>query len=208
MVILTNEELINHLKKNGVLRSKEIINAFLNIDRKKFILEEYLDQAYNDYPLPIGYGQTISQPFTVAFMLELLQPQKGQKVLDVGFGSGWTTCLLATIVEPGKVYAIEIIQEIFNFGKKNIEKFNFLAKDIIKVYYGNGYYGLKEEAPFDRILVSAAAEKEIPPELVNQLNDNGILVIPNDNGIWQIIKKDNQIKKNYFPGFVFVKLVE
>lgn len=209
MVIPTNEELIRHLKKTGVLKTKEIIDAFLNIDRKNFILNEYLDQAYNDYPLPIGYGQTISQPFTVAFMLELLQPQKGQIILDVGSGSGWTTSLLAEIVgEEGKVYGIEIIPEIFEFGKKNIAKYNFLEKGRVNVFLDDGSKGLAEKAPFDRILVSAAMQKEIPPNLINQLNDNGILVIPDNDGIWQVVKDKNKIKKNYFPGFVFVKLVE
>lgn len=209
MTILTNESLINHLKKSGVLKSENIINAFLAIDRKKFILEEYLDQAYNDYPLPIGYGQTISQPFTVAFMLELLQAQKGQKVLDVGSGSGWTTSLLAEIVgEEGKVYGVEIIPEIFEFGKKNIAKYNFLEKGRAEVFLGDGSKGLAEKAPFDRILVSAAMQKDIPPNLINQLNDNGILVIPDNDGIWKVAREKDKIRKKYFPGFVFVKLIE
>lgn len=209
MVILTNEELINHLKKSGVLKSKSIINAFLAIDRKRFILDEYLDQAYNDCPLPIGYGQTISQPFTVAFMLELLELKEGQRVLDVGSGSGWTTSLLAEIVgEGGKVYGIEIIPEIFEFGKKNIAKYNFLEKGRVEVFLGDGSKGLAEKAPFDRILVSAAMQKEIPPNLINQLTDNGILVIPDNDGIWKVIKEKNKVRKNYFPGFVFVKLIE
>lgn len=209
MVILTNEDLINYLKKSGVLKTKNIINAFSDIDRKKFILDEYFDQAYNDYPLPIGYGQTISQPFTVAFMLELLEVREGQKILDVGSGSGWTTSLLAQIVgEKGIVYGIEIIPEIFEFGKKNIAKYNFLDKGRIEVILGDGTKGLKEKAPFDRILVSAAMQKDIPSNLINQLNDNGILVIPDNNGIWKIVKEKNEVRKNYFPGFIFVKLIE
>ncbi|GIW66780.1 MAG: hypothetical protein KatS3mg095_0678 [Candidatus Parcubacteria bacterium] len=92
-MIYSNESLVDHLIKSGILKTPSIIEAFLKVDRKNFILPEYFDQAYNDYPLPIGYGQTISQPFTVAFMLELLAPEKGNKVLDIGFGSGWTTCL-------------------------------------------------------------------------------------------------------------------
>ncbi|MCS7201134.1 MAG: protein-L-isoaspartate(D-aspartate) O-methyltransferase [Patescibacteria group bacterium] len=206
-MINSNKSLVNHLIENGVLRSKSIIEAFLKIDRKDFVLEEYHDQAYNDYPLPIGYGQTISQPFTVAFMLELLEPKQGQKVLDIGFGSGWTTCLLASIVEPGKVYAIEIIAEIFEFGKSNIERYNFIKKDIVKVYCGDGSKGREEDAPFDRILVSASAS-HLPQELIDQLANNGILVIPDNHGIWKIKKENGRINKDYFHGFVFVPLVE
>lgn len=208
MLFKTNRDLVNYLIRNGVLKSEEIINAFLKIDRIDFIRDENKFEAYADYPLPIGYGQTISQPWTVAFMLELLQPQEENKVLDVGFGSGWTTCLLAEIVgEKGKVYGIEIIPEIFDFGKKNIEKYNFIKKKIVEVKRGDGSKGWKEYAPFDRILVSASAD-EIPQNLIDQLNLNGILVIPDKTGINQIIKKENgQIEKYHYYGFSFVPLV-
>ncbi len=208
MLFKTNRDLVNYLIRNGVLKSEEIINAFLKIDRIDFIRDENKFEAYADYPLPIGYGQTISQPWTVAFMLELLQPQEENKVLDVGFGSGWTTCLLAEIVgEKGRVYGIEIIPEIFDFGKKNIEKYNFIKKKIVEIKRGDGSKGWKEYAPFDRILVSASAD-EIPQNLIDQLNLNGILVIPDKTGINQIIKKENgQIEKYHYYGFSFVPLV-
>lgn len=208
MLFKTNRDLVNYLIRNGVLKPEEIINAFLKIDRIDFIRDENKFEAYADYPLPIGYGQTISQPWTVAFMLELLQPQEENKVLDVGFGSGWTTCLLAEIVgEKGRVYGIEIIPEIFDFGKKNIEKYNFIKKKIVEIKRGDGSKGWKEYAPFDRILVSASAD-EIPQNLIDQLNLNGILVIPDKTGINQIIKKENgQIEKYHYYGFSFVPLV-
>jgi len=118
-----NKELIKHLIARNVLKTKAIIDAFQAVDRIDFVPLKYLDEAYGDYPLPIGYGQTISQPFTVAFMLELLQPQKGDKILDVGSGSGWTTALLAHIVqEEGSVRGIELIPELVAFGKKNLNK--------------------------------------------------------------------------------------
>ena len=208
MLYSSNEELVNHLISSGVLKTENIIDAFLSIDRKNFVPEEHLFEAYGDYPLPIGEGQTISQPWTVAFMLELLQPQEGQKILDVGFGSGWTTALLAYIVkEKGKVYGIEINKKVFEFGKSNIAKYNFLEKRRVELKLGDGSKGWKDFSPFDRILVSAAA-KEIPQKLIDQLADNGILVIPDQNGIWQIIKKGDQLEKNYFPGFAFVPLIE
>lgn len=180
----------------------------MRIDRKDFIPKEFLNEAYNDYPLPIGMGQTISQPYTVAFMLELLEPVKGQKILDIGFGSGWTTCLLAEIVgEKGKVYGIEIVPEVFEFGKKNIEKYNFLEKDRVEVFLADGSKGLSEKAPFDRILVSAATEK-IPQPLLEQIKDDSILVIPDSNGIYKVKKINGKIEKEYYYGFVFVPLIE
>ena len=206
MVFKSNQELVEYLiEERKVLKTKEIIDAFLKIDRKDFVREEYLAEAYNDYPLFIGYGQTISQPFTVAFMLELLQPQKGNKILDIGFGSGWTTCLLAEISQ-NKVYAIEVVPEVFEFGKKNIEKYNFLEKGIVEVFLMDGSKGLLEKAPFDRILVSAASKK-IPEELIQQLNKDGVLVIPDFEGIYKIKKINGKIEKEYYYGFAFVPLV-
>jgi protein-L-isoaspartate(D-aspartate) O-methyltransferase len=208
MVFKSNQELVNYLKERRVLITKETIDAFLKIDRQNFVKEEYKQQAYFDSPLPTLMGQTISQPYVVAFMLELLQPQKGQKILDIGFGSGWTTSLLAKIVgKNGKIYSTEIIPEVFELGKKNIEKYNFIQKGIVEIFPIDGSKGLSEKAPFDRILVSAAAKK-IPEKMVAQLKNNGILVIPDFEGIWKIKKINGKIEKEYHCGFVFVPLVE
>ena len=107
-----NSELVRHLIEEGYLKTERIIGAFSAIDRADFVLEEYKSEVYGDYPLPISYGQTISQPATVAFMLELLQPEAGDKVMDAGSGSGWQTAILASIVgEKGSVYAVERIPE-------------------------------------------------------------------------------------------------
>jgi protein-L-isoaspartate(D-aspartate) O-methyltransferase len=207
MVFKSNQELVSYLKELKVLKNKEIIDAFLKIDRKDFVKEEYKDQSYFDAPLPTLMGQTISQPYVVAFMIELLEPKKGAKILDIGFGSGWTTSLLAEIVgENGKVYGIEIIPEVFEFGKNNIEKYNFIQKGLVELFLKDGSKGLIEKAPFDRILVSAAAKK-ISENLIFQLNNGGILVIPDFNGIWKFKKINDKIEKEYFDGFVFVPLV-
>ncbi|GIW65621.1 MAG: protein-L-isoaspartate O-methyltransferase [Candidatus Parcubacteria bacterium] len=208
MFFKKKEELINYLIRNNILKTENIINAFLKIDRKDFVRPENLFEAYADYPLPIGNGQTISQPWTVAFMLELLQPQEGIKILDVGFGSGWTTALLAQIVsDKGKVYGIEIFPEIFEFGKNNIEKYNFFKKNIVKLKLGDGSKGWKEYSPFDRILVNASTD-EIPSNLIEQLNTNGIMIIPDKEGINQIFKdNDGNIEKRYYYGFKFVPLL-
>lgn len=208
MVFKSNKELVDYLKDRGVLKSDEIVNAFLKIDRINFVIKEFLDEAYGDYPLQLYDGQTISQPYTVAFMLELLEPKKGQKILDIGFGSGWTTALLAEIVgEKGKVYAVEILHSLFEFGKQNIEKYNFIKKNRVELFLKDGSKGLKEYSPFDRILVSASAKK-IPQELIDQLNEDGILVIPDLEGIWKIKKINGKIEKEYYYGFAFVPLKE
>ncbi|GIW66781.1 MAG: hypothetical protein KatS3mg095_0679 [Candidatus Parcubacteria bacterium] len=115
---------------------------------------------------------------------------------------------LSFIVNPGKVYAIEIIPEVFSFGEKNIKKFNLIEKGLVEIYLGDGSKGIANHSPYDRILVSAAFNKDFPSELINQLSSYGRLVIPDNNGIWQVIKKNNHIEKKYYPGFVFVPLIE
>src|SRR3989338_5406598 len=151
------EQLVRQLKTMGVLKTPHIINAFLASDRKFFVSPQHAEDAYLDTALPIGRGQTISQPLTVAFMLELLQPRAGQKILDVGSGSGWTTALLADIVGPGgKVYAMERISELKEFGQANVKKYSFPT---VEFFCRDGHDGLPSAAPFDRILVSAAAHE-------------------------------------------------
>lgn len=206
------KELVEKLKKEGVLRTPAIIKAFLDNDRKDFILPEYQNYVYEDAPLPIDFGQTISQPFTVAFMLEKLRPEKGQRVLDVGFGSGWTTALLSSIVgSKGQVYAIEILAEVFEFGEKNLEK---LGRKNIKLRLGSGWDGWPEFEPYDRILVSAAAS-EVPKKLKRQLVVKGRMVIPVGASPWlgQSVKLVERLGENDFKeednhGFAFVPLVK
>ncbi len=202
---MTNLELVQNLINKGVLKSPEIIEAFKKIDRKDFVLKNYQDSAYLDIPLPIGFQQTISQPYTVAFMLELLNPEKGQKILDIGSGSAYTSALLSDIVtNKGKVDAYEIIEDLIKQAKKNIKKYkdlniNFHLADKKKL--GN------PQEKYDRILVSAAASK-IPKDLICQLSSNGILVIPINSSICQFKKKENnKIEKFEYYGFSFVPLI-
>jgi protein-L-isoaspartate(D-aspartate) O-methyltransferase len=201
-------KLVNDLIRKGYLRSDLIINSFSEISRMEFVPQDLELEAEEDVALPIGYGQTISQPLVVAFMLELLDPQRGHKILDVGSGSGWTTALLSFIVgERGKVFGIERIKELKEFGEKNVNKFSFIKKGIAKFVEADGNKGFSKESPFDRILVSAVSY-EVPQALKEQLKVGGKLVMPVRNSIVYLEKKkENDFYKEEFPGFYFVPLV-
>jgi protein-L-isoaspartate(D-aspartate) O-methyltransferase len=200
--------LIDGLINKGYLKTPLIIEAFREVNRVDFVPERLKNEVAIDAPLPIGFGQTISQPLTVAFMLELLQPQAGDRVLDIGSGSGWTTALLAYCAGGGgKIFAVERLPEIYEFGKKNISKYNYIEKGIVKAVCADASHGLAGEAPFDKILVSAAAE-EIPVKIKKQLKIKGRLVIPVRNSIWLIERKsENEFDEQEFYGFSFVPLV-
>ena len=189
------EELIDDLIQKKVLKSKNTIEAMRKMDRAFFVRKEDTALAYLDTALPIGFGQTISQPYTVAIMLEMLEPRNGQKILDVGSGSGWTTALLAEISgRKKKVIGLERVPELVRFGQNNLAKYPFPQAEIIEW----SEIGYPREAPYDRILVSAAAES-IPQELVNQLSDNGILVMPVGDSLVAVKKK---------IGFIFVPFIK
>ncbi|MDO8664534.1 MAG: endolytic transglycosylase MltG [Candidatus Liptonbacteria bacterium] len=211
------EKLIQGLMKEGYLKTPGIIDAFRVIDRKDFVLPEYRSEAYGNYPLPIGYGQTISQPLTVAFMLELLDPREGEKILDIGAGSGWTTALLSQIVgSSGGVFSIERIPELCAFAKSNLEKYGFLTGGKTQFFCQDATAEIPD-GPYDKIIAAAAiapgspssaASQDIPDEWRRKLKVGGRIVAPIGGSIWRFIKKSEiEWKEEEFSGFAFVPLV-
>lgn len=201
-------ELVGQLHERGILRTPRILRAFQAVNRAAFVKPEHQNDALLDEPLPIGFGQTISQPLTVAFMLELLQPQEGDRVLDVGSGSAWTTALLAEIVGPtGSVYALELIPQLKSFGEDNLRRAGYQS---VSLFIGDGARGLPEFAPYDRIQVAAAA-REIPPALIDQLKPGGRLVMPVGEYVQEMVmvekRNDGTSQTERYPGFQFVPLV-
>ncbi len=179
--MFTNLDLIQKLK-NDVLKSEEIEEALKKVPREYFVPKELADRAYEDFPLPIGYGQTVSQPWTVVFMTEMLDVKRGHKILEVGAGSGWQAALLGYLVGPeGKVYTVETYKELVEFARKNISK---VGLNNVEIIHGDGTLGLEREAPFDRIIITAATPK-IPPPLEEQLKEGGKLVAPVGNAFTQ-----------------------
>lgn len=203
------DDLIELLIKEGYLKTPAIIEAFRKIDRFDFVIDYLKPEAYRNSPLGIGFGQAISQPLTVAVMLELLQPEPGQKILDIGSGSGWSTALLSEIVGGGgKVFGVEVVPELSEFGRKNVSHYNFVRQGIAEFVCADGSKGLPEKAPFDRI-VSAAASQQVPEAWKKQLKIGGRLVLPMRQSLWLIIKKsDNDFEEKEYPGFIFVPLIE
>ncbi|OGF67571.1 hypothetical protein A3H04_02395 [Candidatus Giovannonibacteria bacterium RIFCSPLOWO2_12_FULL_43_11c] len=200
------EELVESLKNTGVLKTPNIIGAFLKIDRKDFVPKSLERSAYLDEALPIGEGQTISQPYTVAFMFELLEPKRGEKIMDVGHGSGWTTALLSEIVgKEGKIYAFERVRELCKFGERNLKKYPELFQRV-SLFCRDASHDLPES--IDGI-ICAAELSEVPAEWREKIKIGGRLVYPKDGAIFKEIKtKENGFRKQKYPGFAFVPYIQ
>lgn len=200
--------LIDSLIKDGWLKTPIIIEAFKTVKRADFLPEDIKNLAELDDVLPIGHGQTISQPLVVAFMLEQLQPNSGDKILDIGSGSGWTSALLGEIVgRDGKVIAIETIKELKKFGEENAAKYNKWGQALFIL--GDGLNGYGKEAPYNKILCSAAVQVEVPKAWKEQLKIGGRIVTPIGSSIWLLIKKGaDDFEEIEYPGFAFVPLVQ
>ena len=196
---MNKPQLIQYLKQENF--PTKITNAFKKIKRENFIPEEYKKYAYEDGPIPIGHAQTISQPYTIAFMLNLLNLKPNQKILEVGSGSGYVLALKNQISPNSQIYGIERIKELADNSKKILHK-----NKNIHIISADGTNGLKQKAPFDRILVSASS-KEIPKTLLQQLSPNGTMVCVVNHSVI-VIEKGRKVEKiTEHPGFSFVPLI-
>ena len=201
---MTNNDLVQKLISEKTLVTPRIIKAFKAIDRKDFVLPDDYERAYEDHALSIGYGATISQPTTVAIMLEKLEPQAGSKILEIGTGSGYLTALLAKIVgERGKVFSIEYVSELKSLAEFNLQKYSFRN---IALFTGDGKKGLKGYAPFDKIISSASA-LEIPKAWKSQIKIGGRIVTPLGERLAILDKiSKRKFKEAEYGAFVFVPL--
>ncbi|MFH1326891.1 MAG: protein-L-isoaspartate(D-aspartate) O-methyltransferase [archaeon] len=203
---MNKRELLLSLESQGI--SKSVLKSFNRVKRESFVLPNMKPHAYLNTALPIGYGQTISQPYTIAIMLDLLQPKRNQNLLEIGSGCGYVLALLSEIVgKKASVFGVERIKALADTSKKTLKQHKN-----IKIYNKDGNNGLKLKSPFDRILISAAI-KHVPEEILNQLKLNGLLVAPvgyyGESQDLHVIQRKKQkfevIKK--IPGFVFVPFV-
>lgn len=174
--------------------ARDVFHAMARVPRHKFIRREHRTQAYQNRAIPMGYGQTISQPSIVAWMTALLELQPGEKVLEVGTGSGYQAAVLAELGGV-EIYSIEIIPELFEKSSKRLQKLGYTK---VHVKQGDGYYGWPEYAPFDGIIVTAAPD-HLPPALTEQLAERGRLVIPIEEPdkhqyLWKFIKEQGKLK--------------
>jgi protein-L-isoaspartate(D-aspartate) O-methyltransferase len=202
-----NERLIGFIKRHGYLKSKELEDALREVERENFVPKPMRYLAYRDTPLYIGSNQTISQPSTVVVMTEALEVKEGQKILEIGTGSGWQSAILGKLVgDKGMVYTIEIIDDLVKFAKENMEKMRIRN---VKVLKGDGSMGLKKYAPYDRIVVTAGSP-DIPKPLLSQLKPDGLMVIPVGNlylqSMYVVKKSKGTIEKKSIGSFMFVPL--
>jgi len=201
----SKEELIKYWETTRIVKDKRILKAFGDVQREDFILDEYKDSVYGDYPLPIGYGQTISQPSTIMMMTQALEPELEDKVLEIGAGSGYQAALLSKLCK--KVYTIERLPELVDFAKSNLKKAGIKNVEVI---LGDGTLGYEKAAPYDKIIVTAASPR-IPKSLIEQLKEGGIIVIPVGPQFYCDMIKGKKIKgkliKESMGGFSFVPLI-
>lgn len=187
------------------IRDKRVIEVMRKVPRHLFVPEDIIDSAYDDRALPIGHGQTISQPYIVALMTELLELKGDEKILEIGTGSGYQAAILAELVK--EVHTIERVEQLAEEAKKRFEK---IGMKNIKVYVKDGTEGLTEEAPFDRIIITAATP-EIPQPLIEQLKEGGIIVAPVGERYSQYmlkaIKKGKNLERYYLIPVAFVPLI-
>ncbi|MEA3327594.1 MAG: protein-L-isoaspartate(D-aspartate) O-methyltransferase [Chloroflexota bacterium] len=198
------QRLADHAILTQNLTDTDVIQALRTVPRHRFVTPEYVEKAYNDTALPIGYGQTISQPSLVAYMTELLALESGDKVLEIGTGSGYQAALLAELGYVD-VYSIEIVPELYTRSTALLNELGYAA---VQTRQGDGYYGWPEAAPFDAIIVTAAPD-HLPAPLAEQLAEGGIMVIPiGPQGfyqtLWKFVMENNELTAYDMGGVVFV----
>lgn len=192
------------IRRRGVT-DQDVLAALERVPRHEFVPARYESQAYADHPLPIGHGQTISQPYIVALMTELLDLHDTDRVLEIGTGSGYQAAILAEIVD--EVYTVEIIEPLALEVKERLERLGYRN---VHTLHADGYHGWLAHAPYDAIIVTAAPD-HIPQPLVRQLKDGASLVVPvgppgGYQTLWQITKQGDEIKKRNVTGVLFVPL--
>lgn len=199
------EKMVELIRSRGI-KDERVISAMLKVPRHLFVDKSQWGSAYDDRPLPIGYGQTISQPYIVALMTESLEIKKGEKVLEIGTGSGYQAAILAELTD--KVYSVEIIEELGKRADRILKNLGYK----VRIKIGDGYNGWEEYAPFDAIIVTCAPD-HVPPPLIQQLKIGGRMVIPvGPTGLYQtlwLIKKEKEDKLIYknLGDVLFVPLV-
>jgi protein-L-isoaspartate(D-aspartate) O-methyltransferase len=208
MVLDDNDKLIQGIRCLEYLKSKNVEEALRKYRREFFVPDEVKHMAYRDFPISIGFNQTISQPSTVVAMTEALEVKPGEKILEVGTGSGWQAAVLSYLVgEKGHVYTIEILEDLAEFARGNLNKVGIKN---VEVFVGDGSLGMKKNAPFDKIIVTAACP-DIPKPLLDQLKVGGMMVLPIGNLYLQemfvVRKLKDKVDKKSIGSFMFVPLV-
>jgi len=199
------KSLARQWKESGIVKDNRLLKAFESVPRENFIHEELVGDAYADHPLPIGYGQTISQPTTIMIMIEAMELKKTDKVLEIGAGSGYNAALMSRLCK--KVYTVEIVPELVHFARENLKK---LKIGNVEVIGGDGSIGWKENAPYDKIMVTAGCPT-MPKPLVDQLKEGGTIIAP-VGGRWEqemikAKKVKGKLKQEHLGYFVFVPLI-
>lgn len=200
IIFVEKPDLLKHLEKEGY--PAKIVAAFAAVEREKFVPEHLVSYAYEDIALPLVEGSTISQPSTIAFMLELLELESNQNILEIGVGSGYALALISSIVQSGTMYGMEIDSRMAISAKSHLENYSN-----VHIINKSGFYGYPEKAPYDRILISAACQEK-PFYLLDQLTDNGILVSAVKDTIVQLKKVNGKVEEQVFYGFAFVSLLK
>lgn len=197
--------MVNYQIIDRGIKDKDVIRVMKNTPRHLFVLKEFIFESYNDYPLPIEEDQTISQPYIVALMTELLDLNRSDRVLEIGTGSGYQLAIISQLVDS--CYSIEIKKSLAEKSKKTL---NLAGYDNVKIKHGDGYKGWIKYAPFDKIIITAAP-KEIPDELINQLKDGGLMVLPvgeSNNQELIVLKKNSKtLEKKYIIPVRFVPMI-